>query len=123
MVERHAFAPISTKRWVDLRATCCSFALPRSLDKALTALGPPVKKDKEGQRLVRSLSRPNRKTGAYPEFTPAIIERVVEYNRIDILALEAMRKQGLARLTTSDQAVAALGQRISARRLAGDVVF
>jgi hypothetical protein len=98
MVEQHAFAPISTKRWVDLRATCCSFALPRSLDKALTALGPPVKKDKEGQRLVRSLSRPNRKTGAYPEFTPAIIERVVEYNRIDILALEAMRKQGLARL-------------------------
>ena len=64
MVERHAFAPISTKRWVDLRATCCSFALPRSLDKALTALGLPVKKDKEGQRLVRSLSRPNRKTGA-----------------------------------------------------------
>ena len=60
MVERHGFAPISTKRWVDLRATCCSFALPRSLDKALTALGLPVKKDKEGQRLVRSLSRPNR---------------------------------------------------------------
>ena len=49
MVERHAFAPISTKRWVDLRATCCSLALPRSLDKALTALGLPVKKDKEGK--------------------------------------------------------------------------
>ena len=114
MVERHAFAPISTKRWVDLRATCCSFALPRSLDKALTALGLPVKKDKEGQRLVRSLSRPNRKTGAYPELTPAIIERVVEYNRIDILALEAMRKQGLARLTTSEQAVWELDQRINA---------
>ena len=114
MVERHAFAPISTKRWVDLRATCCSFALPRSLDKALTALGLPVKKDKEGQRLVRSLSRPNRKTGAYPELTPAIIERVVEYNRIDIVALEAMRKQGLARLTTSEQAVWELDQRINA---------
>ena len=60
MVERHAFAPISTKRWIDLRATCCSFALPRSLDKALTALGLPVKKDKEGQRLVRSLSPTHR---------------------------------------------------------------
>ena len=123
MVERHAFAPISTKRWVDLRATCCSFALPRSLDKALTALGLPVKKDKEGQRLVRSLSRPNRKTGAYPELTPAIIERVVEYNRIDIVALEAMRKQGLARLTTSEQAVWELDQRINARGIAIDAGF
>ena len=60
------------------------FALPRSLDKALAALGLPIEKDKEGQRLVRSLSRPNRKTGAYPELTPAIVERVAEYNRIDI---------------------------------------
>jgi DNA polymerase len=123
MVERHGFAPISTKRWIDLRATCCSFALPRSLDKALTALGLPVKKDKEGQRLVRSLSRPNRKTGAYPELTPAIIERVVQYNRIDILALEAMRKQGLLRLTTSEQAVWELDQRINARGIAIDTGF
>ena len=123
MVERHGFAPISTKRWIDLRATCCSFALPRSLDKALTALGLPVKKDKEGQRLVRSLSRPNRKTGAYPELTAAIIERVVEYNRIDIVALEAMRKQGLARLTTSEQAVWELDQRINARGIAIDAGF
>src|ERR1700685_2176841 len=105
MAERHGLAPISTKRWVDLRATCCSLALPRSLDKTLTALNLPVKKDKEGQRLVWRLSSANRKTGAYPELTPAIIERVVEYNRIDILALEAMHEQGLARLTTSEPAV------------------
>ena len=123
MVERYAFAPISTKRWVDLRATCCSFALPRSLDKALTALGLAIKKDKEGQRLVRGLSRPNRKTSAYPELTPAIIERVVEYNRIDIVALEAMRKQGLARLTRSEQAVWELDQRINARGIAIDAGF
>ena len=83
----------------------------------------PVKKDKEGQRLVRSLSRPNRKTGAYPELTPTIIERVVEYNRIDIVALEAMRKQGLARLTTSEQAVWELDQRINARGIAIDAGF
>ena len=123
MVERHAFAPISTRRWVDLRATCCSFALPRSLDKALTALGLSIKKDKEGQRLVRSLSRPNRKTGAYPELTPAIIERVVEYNRIDIVALEAMRKQGLGVLSAAEQVVWELDQRINARGIAIDVGF
>src|SRR3984957_13617702 len=89
MVERHAFAPISTKRWVDLRATCCSFALPRSLDKALAALGLPIEKDAAGQRLVRSLSRLDRNTGAYPELTPAIVERVAENNRIGIVPLEA----------------------------------
>ena len=75
----------------------CSLALPRSLDKALVALGLPIEKDKAGQRLVRSLSKPDRKTGAYPELTPEIVARVTEYNRIDILALEAMHKQGLGR--------------------------
>jgi DNA polymerase len=123
MVERHGFPPIPTRRWADLRAACCFFALPRALDKALTALGLPVKKDKEGQRLVRSLSRPNRKAGAYPELTPVIIERVVAYNRIDIVALEAMRKQGLARLTTSEQAVWELDQWINARGIAIDIDF
>ena len=105
MVERHGFPSIETRRWGDLRATASALALPRSLDKALVALGLPIKKDKEGQRLVRSLSRPNRKTGAYPELTPAIIERVVEYNHIDIVALEAMRGQGLGRLSAAEQAV------------------
>ena len=48
---------------------------------------------------------------------------MVEYNRIDIVALEAMRKQGLARLTTSEQAVWELDQRINARGIAIDTGF
>ena len=123
MVERHGFPPIPTQRWVDLRATASSFALPRSLDKALAALGLPIEKDKAGQRLVRSLSRLDRKTGAYPELTPAIVERVAEYNRIDIVALEAMRGQGLGRLSAAEQAVWELDQRINARGIAIDVGF
>ena len=123
MVERHGFPSIETRRWGDLRATASSLALPRSLDKALVALGLPIKKDKEGQRLVRSLSRPNRKTGAYPELTPAIVERVAAYNRIDIVALEAMRGQGLGRLSVAEQAVWELDQRINARGIAIDVGF
>ena len=50
------------------RATCCCFALPRSLDKTLAALGLPIEKDKAGQRLVRSLSRPG------PAGKPAFIQ-------------------------------------------------
>ena len=123
MVERHGFPSIETRRWVDLRATASSLALPRSLDKALVALGLPIEKDKEGQRLVRSLSKPNRKTGAYPELTPAIVERVAAYNRIDIVALEAMHGQGLGRLSVAEQAVWELDQRINARGIAIDVGF
>ena len=123
MVERHGFPPIPTRRWIDLRATCCCLALPRSLDKALTALGLPIEKDKAGQRLVRSLSKPDRKTKAYPELTPEIVARVVEYNRIDILALEAMHKQGLSALPAPEQAVWELDQRINARGIAIDVDF
>ena len=123
MVERHGFPPIPTQRWIDLRATASCFALPRSLDKALKALGLPIEKDKAGQRLARSLSRLDRKTGAYPELTPAIVERVAEYNRIDIVALQAMRGQGLGRLSAAEQAVWELDQRINARGIAIDVGF
>ena len=123
MVDRHGFPPIPTQRWVDLRATASSFALPRSLDKALAALRLPFEKDKAGQRLVRSLSRLDRKTGAYPELTPAIVERVAEYNRVDIVALQAMRGQGLGRLSADEQAVWELDQRINARGIAIDVGF
>jgi DNA polymerase len=123
MVERHGFPPIPTQRWVDLRAVSASFGLPRSLDKALAALGLPVEKDKEGQRLVRSLSRPNRKTGAYPELTPVIVARVAAYNRIDVLALEAMHGRGLSVLPASVRAVWELDQKINARGIAIDVAF
>ena len=121
--ERHGFPPIPTRRWIDPRATCCCFALPRSLDKTLAALGLPIEKDKAGQRLVRSLSRPDRKTGLYPELAPAIVARVAEYNRIDILALQAMHERGLGALPAPEQKVWELDQRINARGIAIDADF
>jgi DNA polymerase bacteriophage-type len=123
MVVRHGFPPIPVSRWVDLRATCCCLALPRELDKTLKVLGVPIKKDKAGQSLVRSLSKPDRKTKAYPELTPEIVARIAEYNRIDILALEAMHKQGLGALPAPEQAVWELDQRINARGITIDVDF
>jgi DNA polymerase len=123
MVARHGFPPIETRRWLDLRATVSALALPRSLDKALVALGLPIEKDTQGQRLVRSLSRPNRKTGVYPELTPAVLERVAAYNRLDILALEAMCERGLGRLSASEQSVWELDQKINARGIQIDINF
>jgi DNA polymerase bacteriophage-type len=123
MVERFGFPPIPTRRWVELRAVCCCLALPRSLDKTLIALGLSVEKDKAGQRLVRGLSKPNPKTGAYPELTPAIAARIAEYNRADILALQAMHSQGLGALPATEQAVWELDQRINERGIAIDLSF
>jgi hypothetical protein len=89
MVERHRLPPIPTERWIDVRAVCSYLALPRKLEKVLSVLGLPVAKDVAGQRFIKSLSRPNRK-GVYPEITPAILRRALEYNRSDLRALEAL---------------------------------
>jgi hypothetical protein len=84
MVERYGFSPIPVDRWIDTQAGGSYFALPRSLKKVLPVIGAPVVKDDAGRRLVLSLSRPNRKTGLYPELTPEVRERVGAYNRIDV---------------------------------------
>jgi DNA polymerase len=123
MVGRHGFPPIPAERWIDLRAICSAFALPRALDKALAALGLPVEKDKAGQRLVRRLSKRDRRTDAYPELTPAIVEQVAEYNRVDVLALELMHARGLGALQPGERAVWLLDQKINARGIAIDVGF
>jgi hypothetical protein len=89
MVERHGFPPIPTERWIDVRAACSYLALPRKLEKVLPVLGLSVTKDVAGQRFIRGLSRPNRQ-GVYPALTEAVLRRVVEYNRSDLRALEAL---------------------------------
>jgi hypothetical protein len=89
MVERHGFPPISTERWIDVRAVCSYLCLPRKLEKVLQVLELPVTKDVAGQRFIRSLARPNRK-GDYPALTEAVMRRVVEYNQSDLHALEAL---------------------------------
>jgi DNA polymerase len=89
MVERHGFPPIPLARWINAQAACSYLALPRALEKVLPVIGAPVVKDKAGRRLVLSLSRPNRKTGVYPEITPEIVERVRTYNVVDVDGLAA----------------------------------
>jgi DNA polymerase len=123
VVERYGFPPIPTQRWIDLRATCSALALPWKIEKLLSALELPIEKDAASQRFVASLSKPNRKTGLYPEITPEIIARVVEYNRSDVAALEAIHKRGIGALATSEQAVWELDQRINARGIAIDTSF
>jgi DNA polymerase bacteriophage-type len=122
MVERYGFAPIPVERWTDIQASCSYFALPRSLDKALTVIGAPTVKDTAGARLVRSLSRPDRRTGAYPTITPEVLERVGSYNRIDVAGTIDLYR-ALGQLPESERRVWELDQEINRRGLGIDIEF
>jgi DNA polymerase len=90
MVARHDFPPIPISRWHNVQAACSHLALPRALGKVLPVIGAKLVKDDAGRRLVMSLSRHDRKSGIYPAVTPEALERVSEYNRIDVEGLAAI---------------------------------
>jgi DNA polymerase len=122
MTRRHGFPEIPLARWNNTQAVCSSLALPRALGKVLPVLGAPVVKDDAGRRLVLSLSRPHRKTSAYPEATPAILERVSAYNRIDVEALAAIHA-ATGDLPERERQVWELDQRINQRGIGIDTDF
>jgi DNA polymerase len=122
MVARHGLPPIPISRWDNAQATCSYLALPRALDKTLTVIGSEVVKDAAGRRLVLSLSRSHRKTGAYPEATPELLERVFAYNRVDVAGLAAIRT-AVGTLPERERRVWELDQTINQRGVGIDLDF
>jgi len=120
MVERLGFPSIPIGRWIDAQAECSYFAVPRTLGKVLPVIGAPVAKDEAGKRLVRRLSKRDRKTGEYPEVTPEILERVAAYNQIDVDGLIAVHT-AFGSLSEQERRVWELDQRINQRGLGIDV--
>jgi len=121
MVDRHGFPPIPTERWIDLRAVCSYLALPRKLEKVLPVLGLPVVKDVSGQRLIRRLSKPDRK-GVYPEITPEVLQRIIAYNRVDMHAVDALYAAA-GTLPDAERLVWVLDQQINTRGVWIDTDF
>ena len=122
MVGKFGFVPIPIARWHDTQAACAYHALPLDLERALTALNLPVTKDKEGRRLVLSLSRPNRKAGLYSKVTPEKLARIAEYNRVDVdgaVAIDA----ALGRLPKRERRVWELDQQVNHRGVWIDLDF
>jgi DNA polymerase len=73
----------SPSAWLDSLPLARLLGLPGSLDGiGETVLGR--RKDEEGHRLTKSLSRPDRKTGLLPTVTPATRARVGAYCRRDV---------------------------------------
>lgn len=116
-------------RYRDTAAEAAAMALPRSLDKLGEALGLPVKKDKNGVRLIRKFSLPRRArkgedpNGVYwnePEDHPEDYQLFIEYRRQDVLTEEAAAKR-LVPLSDAEQALYTLNETINTRGLRIDV--
>ncbi|MGE3279706.1 MAG: hypothetical protein AB7H90_03390 [Alphaproteobacteria bacterium] len=93
MVPVFGFPAIPPERWEDTMATCAWKALPLALDKGAVALNLPIEKDKEGNKLTLSMSKPDKKTGMCPERTPERMARISEYCAKDVEVETAIRKR------------------------------
>jgi DNA polymerase len=122
MVARYGFPPIPLFRWDNAQATCSYLALPRALGKVLPIIGAKTVKDVAGRRLVLSLSRPHRKTGAYPEVTPEVRRQAFGYNRTDVEGLAAVHTT-VGTLPGRERQVWELDQKINRRGVRIDTAF
>ena len=102
-------------------ATSAALQLPRSLDKLGAALDLTVKKDKEGMRLIRKFSIPQ-KGGHFiePEDDPQDFEKFHLYCDSDV-ETEAEADDRMVPLSAHEQAVYVLSEKINDRGIRIDV--
>lgn len=120
MVAQYGWPDVPNYRWEDTAATCAMKAIPIGLDKATLALRLTAHKDKEGSKITRGLSKANKK-GVYGR-EPAILERVYEYNRQDVLATQELYER-VGSLTPEEYKVWLLDQKINERGVMFDLDF
>lgn len=87
LVEKYGLPKIRQDRWDDTAARAARQALPRSLDGAAQALGLPVQKDMDGQRVMMQLCKPRSTdplTWWTPEEHPEKYDRLSEYCATDV---------------------------------------
>lgn len=102
-------------------ATAAAMQLPRQLGKLGAALNLSVQKDKEGMRLIRKFSIPQ-KSGQFvqPEDDPEDFEKFHAYCDVDV-ETEAEADTRLVPLSDQEQAVYTLTERINHRGVRIDV--
>lgn len=117
MVPLYGWPEVPDERWDDTQAACAMRAIPISLDKAAIALRLPVKKDYEGSKITRALSKANKK-GYYSRD----YNRTYDYNRQDVLAQQELRNR-LGPLPEGEWKVWLLDQKINQRGIPLDLNF
>lgn len=125
MVLEFGLPPVPVERWEDTMATCAWKAIALKLEKAAQAVRLPIEKDMEGNRLTLSMSRPNKKTGMYPERTPEVLTRIGDYCDQDVAVEGALRKRiGLLKdQSPHERGIWLLDQKINQRGIRVDLAF
>lgn len=118
MVALYGWPDVPNERWEDTGATCAMKAIPQKLERATMALRLPTHKDKEGSRITKALSKPNKK-GQYKR-DPAVLERVYQYNRQDVLETQELLDR-IGSLTPGERLVWLLDQTINERGVGLDL--
>lgn len=103
-------------------ATAAAMSLPRALADLAEALDLPIKKDKEGMRLIRKFSIPRKPRGVEPEGLywnepedhPEDFERFHDYCDVDVAA-EAYADRRMVPLSDYEQDLWIIDQRINDR--------
>lgn len=126
---RYGWPVPKIEQYTDTMHMAAAMALPQALGKAADALGLPIRKDREGTRLINRFSKPRRTRkdedpGAVLWNEPGDFredfERFVDYCQKDVEVERAIRKR-LVPLSDSEQKLAILNARINERGLKVDV--
>jgi hypothetical protein len=126
LVQRHDWPEIPLCRWRCTMAMALANALPGSLEGTVAALGLPIQKDREGQRLMLAMARPRRRRkGEDPNALnwiddDASFARFVPYLERDVELVRALFNR-LPPLSPEESALWQLDAVINARGFAIDV--
>src|SRR5882672_2649074 len=120
MMKQFGWPDIPNSRWHDSMAVCAMKALPLKLDSAARVLRLWQQKDTTASRIVKGLSKPDRK--GYYDRSKETLSIVYEYNRQDIRS-ETELNHVLGGLQTRERNVWLLDQRINERGARVDLAY
>lgn len=121
MVPVLGFPDIPNDRWHCTMAVCANKSLPLQLERAAQVMGLRHQKDMEGNRLTKSLSKPNKKTGMLERAKPVIL-RVGQYCGTDVKAQDALHR-AIGWQSPEERKVWLLDQKINERGVRLDRPF
>lgn len=130
MVPQYGAPPIAHEQWRCSAAKAAAYALPRALEDAVNALRLSVKKDTEGAKVMKKLSKPRKPRKKEREVwaaergdaphpivyfeSKALFERLFTYCQQDVLAEEAV-SESLPDLSPAETEMYLLDQAINER--------
>lgn len=130
-IEIHQAAPRFNWPLVPIERQVCSMALaqyhgyPGALEKIAERLALPLRKDKDGKKLMRRLTRPQRRpdgTWGYIEPTPDEWERFINYCKIDTALIRPVLHH-FPPLPESERQLYRLDQKINHHGFTADVAL